>query len=214
MSKSGTPTASWPPQERPSSSRSARVISRISSSKLVCGFQPRSRSALEASPIEVVDLGRAHERGVDLHVLLEVAETRLVEGDLAAFPAPSGPCRWRSRSPPGCRAGASATSLPRSPWRSPSRAGRRGCRDAARSSSPSLIAAACQVILRVTNSRPRRGELEITSRPRRRRTRRSRSRCRTSIRRRGRSRGPRGEPRRGSCAGAGPWRRPACARRG
>ena len=37
-------------QERPSSSRSACVISRISSSKLVCAFQPRSRSALEASP--------------------------------------------------------------------------------------------------------------------------------------------------------------------
>ena len=34
----------------PSSSRSARVIRRMSSSKLVFGFQPRSRSALDASP--------------------------------------------------------------------------------------------------------------------------------------------------------------------
>ncbi len=34
----------------PSSSRSARVISRMSSSKLVFGFQPRSRSAFDASP--------------------------------------------------------------------------------------------------------------------------------------------------------------------
>jgi len=37
--------------QRASSSRSARVISRISSSKLVSGTQPRSRPALPGSPI-------------------------------------------------------------------------------------------------------------------------------------------------------------------
>ena len=38
---------------------------------------------------EVVHLGRAHERGVDLDVLLVVAETGLVEGDFAALSVPS-----------------------------------------------------------------------------------------------------------------------------
>src|SRR5437588_12473187 len=37
---------------------------------------------------QVVDLGGPHERWVDSHVLLEVAEPGLVEGDLAAFADP------------------------------------------------------------------------------------------------------------------------------
>ena len=82
VSNSGTPIGA---QRAASSSRSARVISRISSSKLVCGFQPRSRSALDGVADQVVDLGRAHERRVDRHVPLEVAQAGLVEGDLAAL---------------------------------------------------------------------------------------------------------------------------------
>ena len=72
--------------------------------------------------------------------------------------APCASRRSRSRSRAARPAGASATSRARSRPRSPSRAARRGCRGAARSRSPSLMRATPSVILRVTNSRPRRGD--------------------------------------------------------
>ena len=75
----------------PSSSRSARVISRMSSSKLVSRLPAEHALGLGGVADEVVDLGRAHERRVDLDVA-----------------APSRPGRPRRRRPrrtraPSCR---------------------------------------------------------------------------------------------------------------
>ena len=142
----------------PSSSRSARVIRRISSSKRRPRLPAEVALGLRRVADQVVDLGGAHERRVDRHVALEVAEARPRRRRSRSTRAPSAPRPSRSRSPRRRRAGASATSPRRSPWRSPSRVRRRGCRGAAPCASPCLIAAACQVILRVTNSRPRRGD--------------------------------------------------------
>ena len=47
-----------------------------SSANVVCGSQPRTRSAFEASPHEVIDLGRAEVARVDVDVLLPVAARR------------------------------------------------------------------------------------------------------------------------------------------
>ena len=62
-------------------------------------------------------------------------------------------------------AGASATWPGRSRRRSPSRAWRPGCPAAAPSARPSLIRATPCVILRVTNSRPRRGDSWLNRMP-------------------------------------------------
>ena len=104
-----------------------------------------------------VDLGRADE-GAD-----RCGRARPGRGPRARRPAPPGarPCwsrRWPRRSPPARPAGASATWRRRSRRRSPSRAARRGCPACSVSARPSLMRATPSVTLRVTNSRPRRGD--------------------------------------------------------
>ena len=144
---------------------SARVISLMSSSKLVCGFQPRSRSALEASPIRWSTSAGPHERGIDRHVLLELAETGLVERDLAALAHRVG-LAGRDHVVLG------VVSLEHQPHRfdvvlrvAPVAFGVEVAEAQLFDDRPSLIAAACQVILRVTNSSPRRGALVVEEDP-------------------------------------------------
>ena len=106
---------------------------------------------------QVVDLGRAHERGVDRDVLLEVAEAGLVEGDLAAL-------AHRVRLAGRDHVVLGVVALEHQPHRfdvvlgvAPVAFGVEVAEAQLLRRSPCLIAAACQVILRVTNSSPRRG---------------------------------------------------------
>ena len=99
----------------------------------------------------------AEEALVELHVLLPVeadVRERQLDQPLHRVALAGGDDVVVRLRP----AAASATSPARSRRRSPSRAARRGCRAAAVSASPSLMRATPSVTLRVTNSRPRRGD--------------------------------------------------------
>ena len=121
--------------------RAARGRSRPSaspcSSKLVVGAPAELLARLARVADQVLDLGGAQVIGVDADVVLGV-EARRARTPRPPARAPSAPRRSRSRSRRARPAGASATSPRRSPWRSPSRARRRGCRAPRSSCEPEL----------------------------------------------------------------------------
>ena len=151
---------------RPRAARDRRRPSAGPAPRTRCrGAQPSSFARLRGVGDQVVDLGRAQERRVELDVALAV-EPDVREGDVDQVLGPSGSRRCRSRSRAARPAAASATSPRRTRAHSPSRAARRGCRASSSSARPSLIAAAPWVTLRVTNSRPAARALVVEEDPR------------------------------------------------
>ena len=143
----GTPLAS--------SSRSESTISLTISSKLVRGSQPSFSRALRRVADQVLDLGRAQEARVDAHVLLGV-EPDVREGDVDEL-------AHRVRLAGGDHVVVGLVLLEHQPHRldvvlgvAPVALGVEVAERAARPGSPSLMAAAAWVTLRVTNSSPRR----------------------------------------------------------
>ncbi len=153
------------PVWRLSASRSESTISRISSSKHVLRLPARARgSALAAIADQVVDLRRPDRTSrirIRPRARSRSPSPASIERDLARTPAPSAPCRSRSRSR------RRLVALKHQPHRldvvlrvAPIALGVQIAEAQLLATSPSRIAAACQLILRSTNSSPRRGQFE------------------------------------------------------
>ena len=137
---------------------SASTMILTSSLEAHLGLPAELLTGLGDVALQGVDLGRPVVAGIDLDVLLEVAEAGMLERRRQRTRARCASRRSRSRSRPARRRPSSAASRGRSRGRTPSRGGRRGCRGRACPGGPRLIRATARVIFRVTKVSPRRGD--------------------------------------------------------